>query len=59
VTDHSQFDILPGGLVPGRRPGDRPVEQVTKLDLVVYLKAAGMINLVIPESFLVHAEVIA
>jgi ABC-type uncharacterized transport system substrate-binding protein len=43
-------------LLRGVKPADPPIEQPTKFELVVNLKAAKTLGLTIPESFLVRAD---
>jgi putative ABC transport system substrate-binding protein len=42
----------------GAKPGDLPIEQSTRYDLVVNLTTAKALDLTIPESFLLRADVV-
>jgi putative ABC transport system substrate-binding protein len=55
---HRQAGVYAGRVLKGERPGELPVQQVTKVELFVNLKAAADLGITVPPSLTSIADVL-
>jgi putative ABC transport system substrate-binding protein len=55
---HRHTGIYAGRILKGEKPSDLPVQQVTKVELFINLKAANTLSITFPPSLISSADVV-